>query len=104
MKTAIITKAFPKLPEILARVEIMERTTTDAEDNCGLMLVESDVLFEKLGGYSLQFTIQDMINTTVDVGNVASSKFKTEKEAITKKQEMDSLLILMTNSLFQAFR
>lgn len=94
MKTAIITKAFPKLPEILARVEIMERITTDAEDNCGLVLVESDVLFEKLGGYSLQFTIQDMINTTVATGKVTS--FKTEKKARNKRQETDSLLIPMT--------
>ena len=77
----------------------MERITTDAEDNCGLVLVESDVLFEKLGGYSLQFTIQDMINTTVAAGKVTSSKFKTEKEARNKRQETDSLLIPMTKQV-----
>lgn len=80
----------------------MERITTDAEDNCGLGLVESDVLFEKLGGYSLQFTIQDMINTTVAAGKVTSSEFKTEKEARNTRQEMDSLLIPMTKQVRDA--
>ena len=56
LKTASTTKEFPKLPEILARAQMMESITTDSRANSGLMTVPSG-LFEGLGPYSVQFAV-----------------------------------------------
>ena len=50
------------LPEVLAKVEMIERITTDSENISELMLVSSVLVsFGEFGPSSVQFTLQDMM-------------------------------------------